>query len=515
MNLKKLFNEWKWLVLVLVIILFIGLGLRVCSLTILPIFADEAIYIRWAQVMRAESTLRFLPLSDGKQPLFMWLMIPLLKLIQDPLFAGRFLSVLTGMGTILGVFVASYLLFKSKKVALIASFVYSLVPLAVFFDKMALADSMLTMFGVWILAIGIVLVRTLRLDVAMILGFVLGGALLTKSPALYFSLLLPTLVLFIQKKKDFWRYFILLIPTYLIGYGIFNILRLGPNFHMLALRNLDYVYPLSHLLSSPLDPFKPFVDRSKEFYWIMGGGSLMIMWLVSYLVNFKSKLKELFVLTVWFLGPILISSEFSKTMTARYVLFSLPFYVIIASAIFLINTKKLKIIQFLLISIFVVWSLAFNYKLLSNPETANLPRSERSGYLEEWTAGQGIREISDYLKSQSLRNNQTIVVGTEGYFGTLPDGLQIYFDSSLIPSNGSKVKVIGIGLQLDKVPEQLVDAKKAGDIVYMVVNNERMNTDYTKLDLKLIKEFKKATRPNGTTQSLLLFEVLDETISKF
>jgi len=501
MNLKKLFNEWKWLVLVLVIILFIGLGLRVCSLTILPIFADEAIYIRWAQVMRAESTLRFLPLSDGKQPLFMWLMIPLLKLIQDPLFAGRFLSVLTGMGTILGVFVASYLLFKSKKVALIASFVYSLVPLAVFFDKMALADSMLTMFGVWILAIGIVLVRTLRLDVAMILGFVLGGALLTKSPALYFSLLLPTLVLFIQKKKDFWRYFILLIPTYLIGYGIFNILRLGPNFHMLALRNLDYVYPLSHLLSSPLDPFKPFVDRSKEFYWIMGGGSLMIMWLVSYLV--------------WFLGPILISSEFSKTMTARYVLFSLPFYVIIASAIFLINTKKLKIIQFLLISIFVVWSLIFNYKLLSNPETANLPRSERSGYLEEWTAGQGIREISDYLKSQSLRNNQTIVVGTEGYFGTLPDGLQIYFDSSLIPSNGSKVKVIGIGLQLDKVPEQLVDAKKAGDIVYMVVNNERMNTDYTKLDLKLIKEFKKATRPNGTTQSLLLFEVLDETISKF
>lgn len=496
-------------------ILSIGFGIRFINLAILPIFADEAIYIRWAQVMRAESTLRFLPLSDGKQPLFMWLMIPFLKLIQDPLFAGRFLSVLTGVWTILGVFVASYLLFKSKKVALIASGIYSLVPFAVFFDRMALADSMLTMFGVWILAIGIVLVRTLRFDVAMILGFVLGGALLTKSPALYFSLLLPILVLFIQKKKDIWKYFVLLIPTYLIGYGIFNILRLGPNFHMLALRNLDYVYPLSHILSSPLDPFKPFVDRSKEFYWIMGGGSLMIMWLVSYLVNFKSKIKELIILTVWFLGPILISSEFSKTMTARYVLFSLPFYVIIASAIFLINTKKLKIIQFLLISIFVVWSLAFNYKLLSNPETANLPRSERSGYLEEWTAGQGIREISDYLKSQSLKNNQTIVVGTEGYFGTLPDGLQIYFDSSLMPSNGSKVKVIGIGLQLDKVPEQLVDAKKAGDIVYMVVNNERMNTDYTKLDLKLIKEFKKATRPNGTNQSLLLFEVLDETISKF
>jgi len=39
--------------------------LRLPNLTLQPIFADEAIYIRWAQVMRAESTLRFLPLSDG------------------------------------------------------------------------------------------------------------------------------------------------------------------------------------------------------------------------------------------------------------------------------------------------------------------------------------------------------------------------------------------------------------------------------------------------------------------
>src|SRR4030043_655222 len=95
---------WKWP-------LFWGLGivlifflLRLINLTILPIFADEAIYIRWSQVMRVESTLRFLPLSDGKQPLFMWLTIPFLQIFSDPLLAGRFLSVVAGFVSLIGLF---------------------------------------------------------------------------------------------------------------------------------------------------------------------------------------------------------------------------------------------------------------------------------------------------------------------------------------------------------------------------------------------------------------------------
>src|SRR3990167_3465310 len=75
---------------------------RVYHLTQIPVFVDEAIYIRWSQVMRAEPSLRFLPLSDGKQPLFMWLTMPALKFIADPLFAGRIVSVVAGLFTLLG-----------------------------------------------------------------------------------------------------------------------------------------------------------------------------------------------------------------------------------------------------------------------------------------------------------------------------------------------------------------------------------------------------------------------------
>lgn len=506
---RKLFNEWKWTILGLSVVLVVAFVLRSYNLGSLPIFADEAIYIRWSQVMKSESTLRFLPLSDGKQPLQMWVMIPFLKFINDPLIAGRILSSFTGLGTLIGIFVASYLLFNSKKVSLAASAFYSLVPFSVFFDRMALADSMLMMFGIWVFCGGLLLSKTLRLDVSMITGFLLGGALLTKSPALYFSLLLPTLAILSKSKREALKYIFLLIPTYIIGYGIYNILRLGPNFHLLALRNMDYVYPVSHLFSSPLDPFKPFVDRAKEFYLMMGTVGLSLLFLVGIFTELKNSWKEKVILLAWFLGPILISSEFSKTMTARYVLFSLPFFVILSAASLFRNKGLINNILLVFALLFLGQSIAIDFKLLTNPEEAYLPRSERSGYLEEWTAGQGIRETADYINYVKLNSpNKNIVVGTEGYFGTLPDGLQIYFDKD------NNVNVIGVGLELDKIPNSLIEAKKAGNLVYLLANNERMNTDYNFINLKLVKEFKKAVRPNGSTQSLLLLEVTNEAVNK-
>ena len=89
-------TKYRFEIFILLILSVLYLILRLPNLTLQPIFADEAIYIRWAQVMRAESTLRFLPLSDGKTPFFMWAMIPLFKFFHDPLLAGRFLSVISG-----------------------------------------------------------------------------------------------------------------------------------------------------------------------------------------------------------------------------------------------------------------------------------------------------------------------------------------------------------------------------------------------------------------------------------
>src|SRR3990167_11240074 len=110
---KKIYKEWKWTALILILILAVGFGIRIYQLTLLPIFVDEAIYVRWSQVMATEPTLRFLPLSDGKQPLYMWVLMFLIKYFSDPLFIGRLVSVVSGVGTLIGIFALSYILFKN------------------------------------------------------------------------------------------------------------------------------------------------------------------------------------------------------------------------------------------------------------------------------------------------------------------------------------------------------------------------------------------------------------------
>jgi hypothetical protein len=156
-----------------------------------------------------------------------------------------------------------------------------------------------------------------------------------------------------------------------------------------------------------------------------------------------------------------------------------------------------------ILAFFVVQSLVFDRSLLVNPEKANLPRSERSGYLEEWTAGQGIYEISVLLKNEQAANpKEKIIVGTEGYFGTLPDGLQAYMNDT--PS----VIVVGVGLNFDELPLPLVDSKKAGNKTYFVVNKSRYHPDPAQFGLKIIEEYPKAIAPGGSRDSLLLMEVV-------
>src|SRR3989344_9342987 len=123
--------KYKWGIVVGLAIIALFFLLRLPNLTLQPIFADEAIYIRWAQVMRAEPTLRFLPLSDGKTPLFMWMMIPFFKVFEDPLYAGRFLSVLSGYLTLLGALFLGWR-FINKKVGLWAAFLIAITPYIVF-----------------------------------------------------------------------------------------------------------------------------------------------------------------------------------------------------------------------------------------------------------------------------------------------------------------------------------------------------------------------------------------------
>ena len=487
-----------------VFLVFLYFATRLANLTIIPVFADEAIYIRWAQVMKAVPSLRFLPLSDGKQPFFMWTIIPFLKFISDPLAAGRLVSVFCGFGTMAGVFVLSYLLFKNKILSFFASLLYLISPFILFFDRMALADGMLACWGVWCLVFGVSLAKTARLDLAMITGIVLGLGLLTKSPALIFALLLPAaLILMGRRKSNFLslaKLAALLAVVYILGFAIYNILRLGPEFHMIGIRNKDYVFSFSEVLKHPFNPLVGNLKSVVSWCWILLTPLIFIAGIIGGILVFKKNTKEALLLWIWVLIPLLGQSAIAKVFTSRYILYAIPFFLIFAACLVekVFKNIKGKVLATAFLVLVFLPPTYCSLLLVSDPYRAWLPENERSGYLEMWTAGQGIKESSEYLRE--VAKTQKVLVGTEGFFGTLPDGLQIYLEG--VPN----VTVIGIGQPVREISPKLTDGL-IDNRVFVLVNDSRFEMADTK-NLRLVDKYAKATGSDGRQENLLFFEVL-------
>lgn len=499
----KILKANLWVILIFVVISVFYFAIRLPNLTYQPVFADEAIYIRWAQVMKSEPTLRFLPVSDGKTPLFMWAMMPVFKVIADPLQAGRTLAVVSGFGTLLGVFLLG-LVFFNRRIALFSAFLVAVTPFIIFFDRMALVDTMLSAFVIWSIFLALLLVKYPRFDLAMVLGYFLGGGLLTKTPGMFNVVTVPLAALTMSFKParrvgrvlKLGGFFIISI---LIGLGIYNILRLGPGFTNLNSRNSDYVRNPMDLLNNPLDPFLPHLGDVMGWWQLFFGYPLIFFILAGVVFAILKRNRYMLTILLIALIPTIIQMCLLRTFTARYFLFTIP--PLLLTAAFGIDAilekyRRQHLLTAGIILVLLIWPAVFMQKLYFDIENAPLPRNERRGYLEDWTAGYGLREIANFLNNESTKG--MIVVGTEGSFGTLPDGLQIYFD---------KNTAVAFKPGKASLSEDLIgEASKSA--TYYVANKSRFRGELGKVEL--ISEYPKANPRDSQYEqdAMLLFKVL-------
>lgn len=498
-------QKWGLPLFVFCLSLILFFALRLFDLTRIPVFVDEAIYIRWSQVMRNEPTLRFLPLSDGKQPLFMWVTIPFLKIVIDPLVAGRAVSILAGFITLASLSGIVLVITNSLLLSAITALVYSVVPFFVFFDRLALADGLLSAFGSLSLLIGILLIKKPRLDLALLLGFSIGLGLLTKSPAIFFYIwqLLLLFVFFDFRSSNRLVSFIKLLAFWLVALIlsqiIYNILRLGPNFHLVNSRNQDYLFSLSEVAKHPLNPLSGNLKSSIYWIWFLFTPALIPVMFASFYSKYRKLVTAMLLLSA---SPLLLQGLVAKVYTSRYILFATaPLTILVSLGIWVIATRLKK--RLLVVLLFLVWPLVMSIVLITNPQKANLPFDMRSGYLEEWTAGWGQREVATYLIKRSSEG-ETAIVGTDGYFGTLPDGLQIYTQGD------RNITVIGGSPSISEIPLTLSNSlNDKKNTVYLVANKSRVRLSESELSrLDLIAEYPKPARLDGTHESLLFWRLV-------
>ena len=497
----KSYKKNKTFIVSITVLLIVYFVTRLINLTALPIFTDEAIYIRWAQIANQDSSWRFISLTDGKQPLFVWGAMIMLRFVTDPVVAGRIVSVFAGAGTLVGIGLLARELFKSTRTGIIVSFLYLTYPFALMYDRMALMDGMVAMFSVWSLYLAVILVRRPRLDVALLFGMVLGGATLTKTSGFLNIYLLPaTLLLFDWQKKDrnvrLLTWFLFALLAVLLSQAYYSILRLSPWFHMIAQKDTTFLYTLTEWREHPFEFL--YGNLRGELDWVMHymTWSLLVS-VLGALVVFWKEMRIKLLLLIMFSAPLVGLALFGKVLYPRFVLFmTMPLLLLVAwSFNYMAERIKQKVVLALVYVLLVSYLVYFDAKILLSIITAPLPRSDAGQYVNDWPSGWGIRESVDFLAKEV--QDKEITLFTEGNFGLLPYGIEIYL------VDDPNLEIIGIWPVPNEYTDQM-EEKIAEEPVYYISNREQELP--WKWKAELIGEWNKGS---NTTRKLRLWKLMN------
>ena len=113
-------------------------------------------------------------------------------------------------------------------------------------------------------------------------------------------------------------------------------------------------------------------------------------------------------------------------------------------------------------------SAFFIYRSFTDPNKIPFVKQDAHQYLYDWSSGHGIVQTVKYIKRTA--ETQKILVLTEGYFGTLPDGVLMY----LHRQNVNNIFVEGIGQPVLSIPQKMIAASLDYQKVILVVNSHRL-----------------------------------------
>ncbi len=460
------------------------------SLTLLPVFADESIYIRWAQLLMDDwHQYLFFALNDGKTPLFIWSLVPFQNLFSDQLFAARFVAVLVGL---FQMFVTKEIVKElggRQKAQWLSMLFVTILPFWYIYHRFALMDGMLTLFlSITILGLLKIIhkqsIKTREyVGWTALTGIALGLALWSKLPALF---VLPAVPFFLileknVSKKVLFQHLISFGASVFLGLVIFASLKVSPSFTQLFHRSSDFIYPVSDVLfHNKWQATLPSIPNYLLYFLTYLTWPILLLALSGVFSQKNRRVTFVFLALAASLSGVFF--VFGKVVYSRYFLpVALPFTVLAALNAQVMFDKYFtqqhhlpkKMIAAVVITMLfgsiVSESFQFILPALTNPTAIPFVSSDKEQYLTTWSAGIGIPETVSYIQEQSKQHS--VAVATEGRFGTLPDGLSLYFhdrDVSHIYIEGTEQYPV------KSLPDFFVKRAQSFDQSILVVNSDRM-----------------------------------------
>lgn len=488
MKLTKFITRRHFIFLIILALIYLGLNLT--FIRQFPIFTDEAIYVRWTQIAANDASLRYISLIDGKQPLMIWIGMVPVKLFSDSLLAMRAMSVIYGLISLVGVYLLGRV-YKNSLTGLIAASLFLTSPFFFIYNRLALYESLISAIGVICLLLITILAKKRRFDLSMILGFVLGLGLLTKSSANFFIYTLPFSLLTVYSKKIKFSVRIIIENilffgiSVLIAYAIFNALRLFPLFNMINQKDHTFILSFSEFFQNPT-------------YLIFGNMPTMLTWAAQYLTPLLSvififsfvhalitlKYSRIY-LIIWILFPLLSTAFFGKIIYPRYILYLFP-AVFLLIALFcndILETVKNKKTQWVFLIALFIGPILGCISIILNPSDSIIPRNDKNQLIDDWPAGGGIEQSIKIIENAA--SSQKVFVGTEGTFGLLPYALEI----KLV--NNPNIEIKGY-YPVKEVPVEVL-AKSETKRTFFIYNLTQDQKYFSDSRLKLLGEYKKGS----------------------
>jgi 4-amino-4-deoxy-L-arabinose transferase-like glycosyltransferase len=407
--------------ILLLLILAVTLALRVYQPLLLPIFHDEGLHL--ARAERVYETGRLVMDTEGWKYLQPWLLSLVWSLAENHLLLARLFSAVIGVLASLGVYVLTRTLYGQERVALLAAALYAVCPYQLFFDRMALADGLLTGLVVWSVWVSLLVVRQHKWWLSLCLGGLLGMTVLTKlNGAIYFALPLLTLVLD-QPRREWMRRFPHLVLAWLVALP-----GLLPSMLDAGLR-LDTLLSRSWVNSQKkgiphLTRLRYNVSVIGSAVWHYVGPAVALLALGGMLNGVRRRNRGSLLVAASALLTILflfLTAGYQK-FYPRYLLPAFPFLLILAAR----GIQELArwITQrarwgsgaapvAALIAFGVLASLTgvlFDFHLLTSPINANWMAIDRWQYIDGWPAGYGVVDAAAFLRQRAAEEGPIMVV---------------------------------------------------------------------------------------------------------
>lgn len=394
---------------------------RLINLTKLPIFNDEAIYLDWGWKSLHTSAGLFYSLYDAKPPFLIWIFGIFESVVQSPLFMGRFVSVLTGLLTLIGIYKVSKII-NCKRLAVLSSIFYIAIPLFAFFDRQALMEASVTAAGIWSLYFLLQILETKKTKYSVCLGIVIGIGIFIKLQALVF--LVPIILILIYKKL----FKPTIIPIIVVATIVLSPLLLQNAFWASFNSNSRFMLTLPELLGFP------FTLWMKNFSTTIGVSffHLTPFIFLSAIYGIYLFLKDKKgTLPIFFLINIIFVLFLGRSLNPRYLTAFLALAPVFAARAVLSFRKPLAFLiggVSILLPVIITTLLIFSPLVYFNFLDRFTTYSQRDGYVTGWTSGYGIPETLAYLNNQS--ENKQIIVGVRLDAGNPESAMFAYFNAS-------------------------------------------------------------------------------------